>query len=89
MTRLIKYRTEQAAVTAIALEPGRLYTRLIFIDAPIRLTKVANGDVERYARDYEPRRPTLKAAARRMLRAGKKLGITKAARKALREVVTK
>ena len=87
MTKLIKYRTEHSAVTAIALPPGRIYTKLVFIDAPIRLTKVANGDVERYGKDYEPKRPTLKAAARRMLRAGKSLGITKAARKALREVI--
>lgn len=85
--KLIKFRTEQGAVTAIALEPARLYTKLVWIDAPIRLVKVANGDVERYGSDYEPKRPTLKAAARRMLRAGKQLGITKGAKKALRDVI--
>ena len=86
MTKLIKFRTEHGAVTAIALEPGRLYTRLVFIDAPIRLSKVANGDVNRYGRDHTGK-PTLKKAARQMLKAGKSLGITKGAKKALREVL--
>lgn len=85
--RLIKYRTEDQAVTAIADEPGRIYTMMVFIDAPVRLHKVANGDVERYGRAIEAKRPTIKQAARRMLRAGKALGITKGAKKLLRAAV--
>lgn len=85
--RLIKFHTGHGFVTAIAMKPGRLYTKLVWIDAPIRLVKVANGDVTRYGSDFEPTRPTLKSAARRMLKAGKRLGITKSARKALREVL--
>lgn len=85
--RLIHFRTEHSSVVAIAGDPGRIYTPLVWIDGPIRRVKIPNGDVARYGRDYEGQKPTLKQAARRMLRAGKKLGITKAAKKHLRNAI--
>lgn len=70
---------------AVAGEAGRLYTMLVWIDAPIRVRRVPNGDVERYATDYD--RQPVKRAARTMLRAGKNLGITKGAKRHLRQAI--
>lgn len=83
MMRLIKFANGDQTVTAIAGEPGRLYTHLVWIDSPIRVRKVSNEEVERFGRPYVPKRPTLKAGARTMLQAGKTLGITKGAKKFL------
>jgi len=85
--RLIKFRTEDQAVTALVGDPERIYTKMVYIDAPIRLRKIPNGDVERYGNDVQDKRPTVKQAARRMLRVGKSLGITKGAKKFLRQAV--
>ena len=85
--KLIRFRTEDQAVVAIVSEPGRIYTKAVWIDAPLRVRKIANSDVERYGKEFDSKRPTLKQAARRMLRAGKSLGITKGAKKHLREAV--
>lgn len=83
--RLMKFHTGDQVVTAIAGEPGRLYTPVVWIDAPIRLVKVPNDDVTRYGRDYVGK-PSLPLAARTILRAGKKLGITKSAKQFLRDI---
>jgi len=83
--RLIKFTNGDQTVTAIAGEPGRVYTTLVWIDSPIRLRKVSNEEVARFGRPYVPKRPTLRAGARTMLQAGKRLGITKGAKKFLRE----
>jgi len=84
--KLIKFRTVDQSVTAIADKPGRLYTMMVFIDAPLRLHKVPNGDVARYGSELD--KPPLKKAARTMLKAGKTLGITKGAKKLLRSAVS-
>lgn len=84
--RLVRYRTEAGGcVHAVAGNAGRIYTQLVWIDAPIRVARVPNGDVERYAVAYD--RVPLKRAARTMLRAGKRLGITKGAKRLLREAI--
>lgn len=83
--KLIRFATVDQQVMAIACSAGRIYTQLVWIDSPVRAHKVANGDVERYGSAVES--PTLKQAARTMLKAGKKLGITKKAKKLLREAL--
>lgn len=80
--RLIRYREDGGARVAIAGKPGRIYTMLVWIDAPVRVRRVPNGDVERYGQDMP--KPGIKSAARSMLRAGKNLGITGGATKHLR-----
>lgn len=82
--KLIKYRTHDQAVTAIAGTPGRVYTQVVWIDSPIRIAKVPNADVEKYGREPAWRNKSVKAAARLMLQAGTRLGITKSAKQFLR-----
>lgn len=79
--RLIHYKTRMGGRMAVAGEPGRIYTQLVYIDSPMRLKKVPNGNVQRYGRDVDA---PLKKACRTMLSAGKRLGITKGAKKHLR-----
>lgn len=83
--KIVRYRTENQAVTGIAGKPGRIYTPVVWIDAPVRLYKVPNGDVERYAKDQSDEPRAVKKAARQILAAGKRLGITKSAKLFLRE----
>lgn len=78
---VIRYKTDAATVTAITGTPGRIWTPMVFIDSPLRLTKVANGDVAKYGTEIVY---TAQKAARTMLKAGKALGITKGAKKFLR-----
>lgn len=85
--KLLHFATEHSSVVAIAGDPGRIYTPLVWIDGPMRLAKIPNGDVTRYGREFSAAKPTLKQAAKRMLRAGKKLGISKAAKKHLRSAL--
>ena len=89
MTReLIHYRTDEGSVSAIIGTKGRIYTPLVCIDSPIRKFMVPNGDIERYRREIpEKSKPTVRKAARIMLRAGKKLHITKGATKFLRSCI--
>ena len=57
---------------------------MVYIDTPIRVQKVANGDIALYSHDIIQGARALKPTARKMLKAGKRLGITKAAKKFLR-----
>ncbi len=86
MTReVISYRTQDGSVVAITGTPGRIYTPMVFIDHPVRLYKVPNGDIKSYRRELPKKlRPTAKRTARGMLKAGKVLGITKGAKAFLR-----
>ena len=81
--KLRALRRDTGEVTAILGTPGRIYTPVVWIDSPIRVHKIPNGEVTRYCRDI-PNPPPLKRAANRMLKAGKALGITKAAKTFLR-----
>ncbi len=83
---LITYRMQEGfEVAAIIGDAGRIYTPMVFIDAPVRKFMVANGDVTKFRRvSPEKSTPSLKRAARTMLKAGKKLGITKGATRFLR-----
>lgn len=83
--RTVRYRTENEAVHGIAGAAGRIYTPVVWIDSPVRLRKVPNGDVERYAATLAQDPKTVRRAARDILKAGKRLGITKGAKVFLRE----
>lgn len=85
--KLKRYHTMSGARVALIGEPGRIYTKLVYIDSPIRVHKVANGDVESFSYELVQGAGKIKPAARKMLKAGKKLGITKGAKKFLRRIV--
>lgn len=76
----------QKCVTAIIGPAGRKFTYVVWISAPVRLHRLANDDVNAHSRELP--KPSVKGAARRMLQAGKSLGITKAAKRFLRKVTT-
>ncbi len=80
---VIHYRTDEGSVTAIIGTAGRIYTQLVCIDSPIRLFSIPNGDIEKYRREVPGGYP-VKRAARLMLKAGRKLSITRGAKKFLR-----
>ena len=80
---VISYATDDGFVVAIIGPPGRIYTPMVFIDSPVKRYMVANGDVAKYRREL-PVPYKVKRAAQLMLKAGKKLGITRAAKKFLR-----
>jgi len=84
--KLLAYHNGDCVVRALADEPGRAYTRLVWIDAPVRVHKVPNEFVARYSRPDPNPRTTPEKAARRMLKAGRSLGITKSARQFLKGV---
>ena len=85
--KLKRYHTMSGARVALIAEPGRIYTKLVYIDSPIRVHKVANGDVASFSHEIIQGARKVKPAARRMLKIGKALGITKSAKKFLRRIV--
>lgn len=85
--RLQRYFSNDGARVALVDEPDRKFTRLVYIDSPIRVHKVPNDDA-RYMRDVLQGARSVKTAARKMLIAGRQLGITKSARKFLNEVIS-
>ncbi len=84
--KLQRYITDSGARIALVAEPDRKYMRLVYIDTPVAVHKVPN-DHARYMRDVLQGAGPIKTVARKMLKAGKRLGITKAARKFLNEVL--
>ena len=68
--------------TAIVLE-GKKWAHAICIDAPIMRRKYRLGDVRR---KWKPSEYPLKKAARYMLGAGKRLGISAGAKRLLRKL---
>lgn len=85
--KLKRFYAIDGARVALIGEPGRIYTRLVYIDSPIRLHRVANGEVEMYSNDLAQGACDVKPAARKMLKVGKVLGIKKSAKKFLREIL--
>ncbi len=86
---LITYRMKEGhEVAAIIGDAGRIYTPMVFIDSPVRKFMEPNGEIEKFRREMpEKSTPSLKRAARTMLKAGKKLGITKGAKTFLRSAL--
>ena len=84
--KLKRYHTMGGARVTLIAEPGRIYTELVYIDSPIKVHKVANGDVATFSHDIVQGSRKVKPAARHMLKVGKKLGISKGAKKFLRAV---
>jgi hypothetical protein len=76
--------------TALVCKVGRKFAQLIWIDSSvsgrgIRVHRAPLRSVLRYSRPIEPAYP-VKKAARKILAAGTVLGITKGAKKLLKEV---
>jgi len=67
--------------TAILGKPGRVYTPYVIIEFPIRLRRIANGDVTRYTKDMDY---PLKKACSRFMGVGRRHGMTKGARKLIK-----
>ena len=85
--RLARFHAIDGARVALIDEPGRIYTKMVYIDSPMRVHKVANGDLATYSQEIIQGARKIKPTARRMLKAGKRLGITKGAKKFLRRVL--
>lgn len=88
--RLLMYKTLEGSRMAIVGAPGRKWSYAVWIDAPMRLNKVSNREIEKYGIDkyadetYTKRRTLLRRAARNMLEAGKTLGISLGAKRHLK-----
>lgn len=85
--KLKRFYAIDGARVALIDEPGRIYTKLVYIDSPIRLHRIANGDVEMFSREIVQGARKVKPAARAMLKVGKVLGIKKSAKKFLRKAL--
>jgi len=80
----MSYRTDAGVVTALVLTPGRKWLPIITLGCPIKIRKVALAE----QRFMTPLDYPVKRAVRKYIAAGRRLGITKGARKALREVLS-
>lgn len=72
--------TEQFC-TAILGDPGRVYTPYVIVEFPVRLRRIANGDIKKYTRDLDY---PLKKACSRFMGIGRRHGMTKGARKLIK-----
>lgn len=79
--KFVRYKTPSGAVAAIIGNAGRKYTPTVWLDYPVRLRKVPNAEVARYTEELTT--TTVNTAARQMLYAGKRMGITGGAKKFL------
>ncbi len=86
MTTLRRYLTNDGARVALLGKPERKYTPAVYVDSPVKLHKIPNSDAQ-YMRDIAQGARDIKPTARRMLKAGKRLGITKKAKRFLRNVI--
>lgn len=72
---------------ALLGERGRSKTPVVYQEeGHVRVAALSDDEVARYTRDYPHNKPTVKQAARRWLRLGRRGSITKQARQLLREV---
>lgn len=85
--KVVRIHTDEGQFTAVIGKPGRIYTPFVTVDFPVRMQRMANGDVAKFTtplklgeKDYPLRR-----AANHMLRVGRKHGISKRARNLLLE----
>ena len=79
---------DEGTFCAILGQAGRLYTPYVCLEGKVvSRRRMANGDVARYATDLMKgkRAYPIKRAANHMLRVGRTRGITKGARKLLKE----
>ena len=75
--RVMSLHTEEGFKTVIMGESGRKWTQYVLIDYPVRVRKIKNADVERYARELKY---PLKKACNEFKRFGRTAGITKGAK---------
>lgn len=81
--RLVRFHHEDGHRVAIVGEPGRKWIYAATFDSPIRLLKLPLGE-QKHMRDLTE--TTAVKAAKKMLAAGRRLGITDGARAFLRAV---
>lgn len=81
--RVVHIHTPHGVKTAIMGEPGRVWTPYVMIEYPVRLFKIRNTD-KRYIKDMDY---PLRKAVRHYLRIGREKGITKGAKRFLREAL--
>lgn len=71
--------TQQFQIAVLG-DPGRIYTPYVTTEFPVRLRRIANGDVKKYTKDIDY---PLKKACTALKRVGSKQGITKGAKQLL------
>lgn len=81
--RLVHFHREDGVRVAIVGEPGRKWVYAVTFDSPIRLLKLALEE-QKYMHDIADHK--VSKAAKKMLSAGKRLGITDGAKDFLRAV---
>jgi hypothetical protein len=81
--RLVHFHREDGVRVAVVGEPGRKWVYAATFDSPIRLLKLPLEE-QKYMRDLTEL--TVQKAAKKMLAAGKRLGITDGARAFLKAV---
>ncbi len=81
--RAVIYSSEHSQHVAVLGNPGRKFTKMVVVDHPIHMTKILNDSAEKYSREMPD--ITLKQTCRKLLAAGKRMGITKGARALLNE----
>ncbi len=83
MREVKRYRTDEGVRVAIVGTPGRKWIPLVYLEVPMRLRKVPLSEAK-YITDL-PDAPSVRSACRNFLRFGKGVGITKGARRFLKE----
>ena len=82
--RVAYLREEDGSYLSVLGKPGRIYTPYVRFDYPVRMRRMANGDIKKYTRDAD--KVQLKKLCRALIKFGntKHNTITKGARKLLR-----
>lgn len=81
--KFVRYKTSHGAVVAIMGAPRRKFTPLVYLDFPVRLHKVPNAVAEKHTQELTT--VPVHAAARRMLEAGQRMGMTLGAERLLKD----
>ena len=79
--RVMSLHTEEGFKTVVMGDPGRIWTKYVIIDYPVRLQRIRNCDVGRYGSDLNY---PLKKACRLFLKFGRDADITKGAKTLLK-----
>jgi len=78
------HANDESFHTAVMGEPSRIFTPYVMVEFPVRLRRIANGDVASYVEDMDY---PLKKACRHLLRMGREHDISKAAKTFLKEAM--
>ncbi len=81
-------KVDSKSYVAVIGDPGRKYTELVYINGTgVVLRKTSNLEAKKYCSDIVQGKNGLERTARQLLSAGKRLGITKGAKKFLKVAI--